>query len=248
MWRWVLVGCVLPAAACAGQPSADVSAIVYQTRSDTPLRRIEIQVRNDGAEPVTVQRAELRSQRLAGTAVWDQPLRIPAGAAVDLKVQLPEPTCAGGEDQIALTVDGERVVIPAADPMGQLDEYIDQRCFEQAVDRTAELRIDEVSRDGIVVFTRPGDATIGELGDTILFAPVDPQAIVAAPGDRARTRNVVLRANRCDAHALGEDKQGTYFGVEVTLPDGRTGEYTMGVDQRMRGQLHDLYARLCELS
>lgn len=248
MWRWILVAFVLPLGGCGGPPPPDVSVLVYQTRSDTPVRRIEIQVRHDGAEAVTVDRAELHSDRLAGTAAWDEPVRIPPGAAMDLKVQLPEPTCTAGHDEVSLTVDTQTLVVPAADPLGQFDAYIEQRCFEQAVGRTAVLRIEAVTREGIEVFTSPGVATIGQLGDTILFAPADPQAIAAPPGDRARTRTVVLRPNRCDAHALGEDKQGTYFDVEVSLPDGRSGTYLLGVDPGMRAQLHALYARLCGLS
>lgn len=246
MWRaWVAAG-VLLVSGCSSAPQVSVS--LYQTRSDTPLNRMEIQVRNDGPEPVTVQRAELRSERLNGVAAWDEPVTVPAGTAMDLKVTLPEPTCTGGTDEVRLTVDGHEVVMPAEDALGQLDRYIEQRCFERAVAETAVLRIERVTHDGIAVFTSPGRATIGDLGTTILFAPVDPGAVTASPGEQPRTRRVVLRPNRCDAHALGEDKQGTYFDVGVTLPDGRTGSYRLGVDPAMRSQLYRLYARMCGLS
>jgi len=72
--------------------------------------------------------------------------------------------------------------------------------------------------------------------------------LAAAPGAPGDVRPVRLRPNRCDAHALGEDKQGTYFDVEVTLADGRSGPYTFTVDQEQRGQLYRLYARMCGLS
>ena len=72
--------------------------------------------------------------------------------------------------------------------------------------------------------------------------------LTAAPGSATDLRQVVLRPNRCDAHALGEDKQGTYFDVDVTLPDGRTGRYSFGVDPEQRGKLYRLYARKCGLS
>jgi hypothetical protein len=56
-----------------------------------------------------------------------------------------------------------------------------------------------------------------------------------------------LRPNRCDAHALADDKQGTYFPVDVVLPDGRSGRYRLGVDPQTRAQLYRFYARECGL-
>ena len=70
MWRVCVVALLV--AACG--PAPQVSASLYQTRSDTPLNALEIQVRNDGPDPVTVDSAQLRSGRLAGAPVWDEPV------------------------------------------------------------------------------------------------------------------------------------------------------------------------------
>jgi len=64
-------------------------------------------VRNYGTDPLTVERAELRSTRLAGVAVWDETVEIPAGAAMDLKVDLPPPECAGGAGETVSLQMGE---------------------------------------------------------------------------------------------------------------------------------------------
>lgn len=249
MWRTGLLGAALVLAGCAGPGAPEVTVSLYQTRSDTPLDRIEIQVTNIGDDPVTVGRAELISPRLAGPAAWDEPVEIPPGMAVDLKVQLPEAVCPGaGGHEVRLTVAGETTTMAADDTLGQLQKYLDGRCFEQAVEQTTVLDVEAVTGTGLRVRVEPGAATVGALRTTILFAPVDSRALAAAASSPASTREVALRPNRCDAHALAEDKQGTYFPVEVTLADGRTGDYTMGVDQQQRGQLYRLYARRCGLS
>jgi hypothetical protein len=233
-------------AACT--PSPDVSVNLYQTRSDTPRDAVEIQVRNYGTDPLTVERAELRSTRLAGVAVWDEPVEIPAGAAMDLKVDLPPPECAGGAGEtVSLQMGETSVVVDAPDTLGQVADYVAAQCFTQDVEAGSRIAVDAVTAEGLRVFVDSGPAHVGALGTTILFAPTDPWALVAGPGETGR-REVVLRANRCDAHALGEDKQGTYFDVAVTLPDGRSGRYTFGVDAQQRAQLYRLYADMCGLS
>jgi len=249
VWRAGVIAVLL--AACAAPRPDPVSVSLYQTRSDTPLDAVEIQVTNGGSDPVTVQRAELRSPRLQGVAAWEEAVEIMPGASVDLKVRLPAPHCetAGdATDQVTLTLDGRAVTVAAPDRLGQVGAYVRQRCFEQAVGQAAVIRVDAVTRRGMTVFVDPGAARLGALGTTILFAPADPRALAADPGHAAGVREVRLTPNRCDAHALGEDKQGTYFGVEVTLPDGRSGTYTFGVDTAQRAQLYRLYARDCGLS
>ncbi|MCB0900036.1 MAG: hypothetical protein KDC40_14570, partial [Actinobacteria bacterium] len=118
----------------------------------------------------------------------------------------------------------------------------------QDVEATALIEVEDVTSEGLQVRVYPGAAAVGRLDSTILFVPADRDAIAAAPGSATDLRQVVLRPNRCDAHALGEDKQGTYFDVDVTLPDGRTGRYSFGVDPEQRGKLYRLYARKCGLS
>jgi len=236
-----VVAAVTALAACAA-PTPPVSTVVYQTRSDTPLNKIEIQVQNDGEKPVTVDFAQLSSPSLAGTPQWNEPVEIPAGAAMDLKVALPAANCGGqGDAQVQLRVDGTTVTMAADDKLGQLAKYIDNDCLRQAVAQQMDLRIAAIDDEGLVIEGATGEVRAGELGTTILFRPVDPMAI-ARGSDRVR-----LQPNRCDAHALAEDKQGTYFPLAVTLPDGRSGTYTLGVDQQLRQQLYGLYAGLCGL-
>lgn len=253
MVRSGLAAVALVLAACSAPAPHDLAVNLYQTRSDTPLDKIEMQVRNQTEQPLTVTRAQLRGSRLLASTTWDQPVTIPAGVALDLKVQLPGPTCTDDpadevEVTYASTAGSRTVVVTPEDPLGQLAKYSSTRCFERDVQDTAELRAKRVRGDALLVYVDPGTARIGRLGTTILFRPHRPEALAARPGDDAGVRRVALTPNRCDAHALGDDKQGTYFPVDVTLADGREGDFTIGVDQRTRQQLYRLYARVCGLS
>ncbi len=228
-------------AACSA-PTPPVSAVVYQTRSDTPLNKIEIQVQNNGRQPVTVDFAQLTSPSLAGTPQWNEPVEIPPGAAMDLKVALPEANCGARRDaEVQLRVDGQSVTMAADDKLGQLRKYLDNDCLRQEVEQQLDLRVAAIDHKGLVIEGSAGDVQVGELGATTLFRPVDPMVI-----SQGRDR-VTLRPNRCDAHAVAEDKQGTYFPLAVTLPDGRSGTYTLAVDPQMRQRLYALYAKACGL-
>lgn len=230
-------------------PSAAPSVSVYQTRSDTPLDKIEIQVHNPGRETLTVQRAELVSSRLVSSAIWNKAVEIPAGRTMDLKVQLPGASCVGDpQDRVVLTLaDSRTLTVVPDDPLGQLATYSSVQCFTEDVTSTATLAVRGLRADRLQVLVDPGRATVGVLGTTILFRPVAPTAVSAQPGTDPRVRQIRLRPNRCDAHALAEDKQGTFFPLAVSLPDGRTGEITLAVDRRTRVGLYRLYARQCGL-
>jgi hypothetical protein len=230
-----------------------VTVSVYQTRSDMPLDKIEIQVHNVTSEPVTVERAQLRSDRFVAETSWNESVDIPAGAAVDLKVQMPAASCLPDpRDEVVVTVRTDRgtqdLTRVPEDPLGQLDKYSAVQCFERDVESTATLKVQGLRDDRLQVFVDPGQAQVGAMGTTILFQPRDPWALRAKPGDAAGVRQVMLQPNRCDAHALAEDKQGTYFPVSVTLADGRSGEFIMPVDQQTRVALYRLFAKACGLS
>lgn len=225
MLALLLVGCARP---------PDVAVSLYQTRSDTPVNKIEMQVRNNTNAPLTVQKAQLVSTQLSAFPVWETPVEIPPGSAVDLKVALPPPLCTGQvSDEVVLTIEDRRVTVAATDTLGQLAKYRAAACFRQEAQTLGGVRITGLDGDVLRFAT---DLEIGPIRSTTLFIPT-----------RQTADSVTLTPNRCDAHALAEDKQGTYFPVPVTLPDGRTQDYIAGVDARMRGQLYRLYARVCGL-
>jgi hypothetical protein len=222
---------VLLFAGCGQNP--DLSVSLYQTRTDTPVDKIEIQVQNNESDAVTVQRAKLVSSGLSASPVWEQLVDIPAGAAIDLKVQLPQAVCSGeAVTEVELTVDDRSFTIPAHDRLGQLAKYRQAQCFRQEVERAGSFTITGLDGDRLIFET---DLDIGAIRSTTLFIPEDQT-----------NTSVRLTPNRCDAHALAEDKQGTYFPVPVRVGD-RSADYSAAVSAQIRGQLYDLYAKLCEL-
>lgn len=224
---------------CATQ-SPTLTVGLYQTRSDMPLDKMEMQIRNDGPAPVTIERAQLVSTRLTQFPVWEEQVEIAPGAAVDLKVQLPPAVCSeGGTDEVRLTVDGEERTLPATDTLGQMAKYVAAQCFRQEVERLGRISATGLRGD-VLQLTVNGPIRVREVGTTTLFRPRDPQAPLA--GEPLR-----LRPNRCDAHALADDKQGTYFPLTVELPGGRQGAYRLGVDPQLRNELYSFYARECGL-
>lgn len=92
------------------------------------------------------------------------------------------------------------------------------------------------------------------LNDTVLFtvdAATGPPARLsllaldlALSEGETRVVPVRLSAARCDAHAIAEDKQGTLFGLELTLGTDR-GVAIIAADDATRSQLYDAFSALC---
>lgn len=226
-------------AGCAQNPP-ELTVGLYQTRSDMPLDKMEIQVRNNTDSPVTVQRAQLVSTRLSQFPLWDEPVEIPPGAAVDLKVQLPPAVCGDGDsDEVRLIVGRQEMTLPATDTLGQMAKYVQAQCFRQEVERLGRISVTGLDGD-VLELNVSGPIRVMEVGTTTLFRPRNPQA--PASGTPLR-----LRPNRCDAHALADDKQGTYFPLTVQLPGGVAGSYRLGVDAQLRNELYRFYAQECGL-
>ena len=135
-------------------------------------------------------------------------------------------------DEVEITVGGRSFTVPADDRLQQLANYRTNQCFRQEVERTGYFRIAGLDGDRLTFDT---NLDIGPIRSTTLFVPKGQTAT-----------SVRLTPNRCDAHALAEDKQGTYFPVPVTV-NGLTADYSVAVSQDLRGRLYRLYAKLCGL-
>lgn len=71
-----------------------VSVSVLQYRADYGPRKMQIQVRNNSTEDVTVTHAVLESAAFVGTTAWTRRLTVPAGTTRDLPVLLGSPVCS----------------------------------------------------------------------------------------------------------------------------------------------------------
>ncbi|WP_108249334.1 hypothetical protein [Planctomonas deserti] len=103
-----------------------------------------------------------------------------------------------------------------------------------------------------------GSVAIDSVTGTTLLAPADPDTgdrrdeltIGAVVDADAGTTTIPLTfvPNRCDAHAIAEDKRGTILPLHVTGPDGVTGIVPVPVDEATRSALYASVAEACGLS
>jgi hypothetical protein len=284
----ILSGCAStvgqPTAAPAPEPRLSVS--VVQNRSDPPVGRLQLRVTNESEDDLRVDTATLESTALARPALWEKGTTIPAGATRDLPVQFPGASCADGDPQTVVRIEGETaagavsVEVTPTDPNERMPLLTGIDCFANAVAEVGqvslaslivgdpgepaqlELRVDAahgastadstlrvLSMESTVLFNVLGtDGTPSNSGDV---------GLELRPGEPSATARVFIVPNRCDPHALAEDKVGTLFvfaaeveGTEVegTAAEGtRSGSLSLPASPALRGELYDYFTRACGL-
>ena len=266
----VLSACGSPAA----ELPAGVTVSVFQNRFDYGVRQLELKVSNDSDQPVTVTRASLESSRFATPAIWDRPQVVPAGSARDLRVQLTEPIC--GEpvrDRVILEFTlangstGSASVEPT-DETGRLDAVNAEDCLGLAVASivdieaagTVEWTPGSGSPAALDILITPtggaGELTVHFAKGTVLLSLVDGAGARAydVPVEQrfdAETPAGIIRLllvpNRCDPHAVAEDKRGTFFPLEVETSDGVAGRIFVPVTNEVRSTLYTFFGDFCGL-
>lgn len=267
----LLAGCAVPPAALPD----GVTVSVFQNRFDYSERILELKVDNATDAPLTVTRAEFVSTRFVQPAVWDRPQTIPAGAARDLKVQLPEPVCEGGAavDSVTLTVelpDGATATatLTPTDEQGRIDAINTEDCLVSSVAAVVAITPPDalewargahspaIVELGVEPTGAEGTATLLQAKGTVLLAlstetgePVSvvPLDLVVDAQTAATSIRLPVVPNRCDAHAVEEDKRGTFFPLDVQTDDGVSGTIYIAVSDDVRRSLYEFYADYCGL-
>jgi len=252
-----------------------VSISVFQTRFDYGVRQLEIKVTNGTGEPFAVTSAAFDSTRFVGTALWSRSQDIPAGSARDLRVQLGDPVCdsAASADSVTLAFvlpngDTGRATVTPQDEQGYVDTINVQDCLVGSAAAIAEITPSEqvqwtagAGQPVTVELTVTpssggGTLTIHAARGTTLIAPsgLDGQPIDAIPIERvvdASTPPFTLPLsfipNRCDVHAVAEDKRGTFLPLELSTSDGRAGTVYLAVTDSVRRSFYNYYADYCGL-
>lgn len=196
-----------------------------------------------------------------------------AGRALDLRVELGGWDCTvDGEAplEVALTLtDGRAAVLPASDPTRVIPGLHELGCLAQAVGAIVDLRSSAVESDQaaghpatLVLSAEPtgaaGSVRIESVRSTTLVAPFDGVSGVGVlalgvelGADGPAEVRIPLVPNRCDPHALAEDKVGTRIPLDVTVTaaDGTetSGRIVLSADDAMRTALHGFYASFCAL-
>lgn len=163
--------------------------------------------------------------------------------------------------------------VPTTDRIGQWAAWLEGACFAQAVGERVELAVragDSGSGGGtigveLVVRALPGPAgddggaelvRLSSVGGTVLLGALDaageraegiPLDVVIDPANPPDAPIVVplrFSPNRCDAHAIADDKQGTLFGVDVALGE-RTGTVRIVSDAATKEAIYAAITAAC---
>jgi hypothetical protein len=256
-------------------PGDGVSVSVYQPRPDVAAGRIAIQVHNDSGEELIIEAAALTSSYFVDPLEWPAPREVDLGAgrAVDLRVQLGPVECAEPNPaEHAVTIsyrlgDGasQTAELTPSDEFGVLELLHDAGCLDQRVGEVVTLTAQSVAVPGepgvpttLTITAAPtgaaGEVAIDTVTSTTLLAPFDgvsgvselPVGIVVGAGG-PREITIPLVPNRCDPHALAEDKVGTRIPLLVRAPDGTEGRLVLAASDELRGQMYAFYSSFCGL-
>ena len=264
-------------AAPDGEASSDagVSVSVYQPRPDVAAGRMAIQVHNDSGEDLTIEGAELTSSYFQDDLVWPggHDVHVLSGRAVDLRVDIGESDCAQpnpAKHSVTLIYrlgDGPSTTasFTPGDGFDLLDRLRDDACLGQRVATVATLTAATVAAPGqpgvpttltitVVPTGVSGIVRVDAVNSTTLLEPFDGTTgvgelalgiTVDAGGPGQIT--IPLVPNRCDAHALAEDKVGTRIPLQVTAPDGTQGRLVLSASDELRMQMYEFYSTYCGL-
>lgn len=270
VWASLLVASALTAScSTAPVPSSlgDVGVSIVQERSDVSNGRLVLKVTNTGAASVTVTKATLESSAFAQPLVWqgESSSTVLAGRALDLRVMIPDVECDAESIAASVTlelIEGS-VTLEPRDPYELIDRLHSAGCHEKNVAEVATITADRlVSPSAIatpavlVISFHPtggaGVVVVESIRGTTLLTPsvagvgVDELALnqtVSAEGPEEI--HVQIVPNRCDVHALAEDKVGTRMPLTVTAPDGTSGRLTLAASDELREQMYSFYSLYC---
>jgi hypothetical protein len=249
---------------------AGLSVVIYQPRPDVALGQFAIQVVNSGDADVEIISARLSSPDFVDDVVWTgSGSTVLAGRKLDLRVPLPQIDCtAATAPRVLLSADlgspSELSEVDVTDPYDLLPRWHAESCVGQAIAEIATLTPREVIAPAgqepaiLVVDVTPtggaGSVEFVAVRGTTLLQPAEdgvstPELAlhVILSADGPTELRVPLLPNRCDAHALAEDKVGTIIPFLVAAGTAEPVRWMMILPDELKGQLYAYYARFCGL-
>jgi len=270
-----LAGCAVVPTDAYGDDGGLTLAVV-QSRDDHGARILAIEVHSDRDDDVTLTRAVLETAQFSEPAVWERGTVLRGGLTLDLRVELPDAACPLAADVTPTvtvqftTADGlERSVsgVPSQ-PADVLSFVAAEDCLAAALHAQAEVTVREIDYEPgsgvpavLVVGIEPRDVdgrvTITSVGATVLIGLVAPTGgfsqhydigrVVERGADDSDLR-ITLVPNRCDPHAIAEDKRGTFFPLELSVEGGDTGTFYLGVSLDQKNELYDFVTDYCAVT
>ena len=261
-----LAGCAPAAPALP----AGVTVLVYQPRPDVAAGRLAIQVGNGGDASVEVTGARLVSPDFTDDVVWPgDSSTVHPGLRLDLRAPIPTFDCDAEPDvraelEVETSQGTATGTVEVDDPYELIPRLHAEGCVGEAIAAIATLTPREVSVPAgnepaiLVVDVAPtgaaGSVVITGVRGTTLLQPAD--AGVSTPeldlgfvvsADAPAELRVPLLPNRCDAHALAEDKVGTIIPFLVDAGTAEPVRWMMILPDELKGALYGYYAAFCGL-
>lgn len=248
---------------------AGLSVVVYQPRTDIPLQRLALQIVNDGDSDVEVISVRLTSPDFVEDVVWAGSSTVLSGRQLDLRVPVPRVDCVAEPDpRVILSVDvgspSEPTEVAVSDPFDLLARLHREACLADEIAAIATLTPREVILpDGVAPAIlvidvaptgAPGVVTLDQVGGTTLLKPTTGgQASdlvdlgISIDADGPREVRIAFVPNRCDPHALLEDKVGTIIPLYVTTATSTAERWLMPVSDAQRADFYAFFSAYCGL-
>ena len=258
---------VAPAAvAPAPAADLGVSARLLQYRRDVPRRVVQLQVQAVGPG-VVVEDVELRLAAYAPTRRTGATTVLRPGSPVDVPLPQGEALCdadPSGPSTALLTVrrDGgppQQVLATLPDTSVLVGRLHRPECAERALRRSVDVGLvggfvpdgaDGGARRTTLRLrrTRPDGprVVVPELQNGILFTvrtsadprvPVPSPVLVLEPGQQVAEVPIVVRAERCDPHALAESKRTSIFRFAFAIDGAEPVQLLLQPDEASRDLL-----------
>jgi hypothetical protein len=277
-WIWIAISAAL-LAACApsdppvgtgGGPALEIS--VTQGRADEIAGVLAVEIENRVRNEVIVTSVTLTS------TIFTQPLtrpkaktKIAPGTRVAIRIPVVNLDCQNrqrtGQAQIAYTVGSKNFVdsFRVRDPDGYFMRIQQTGCFAAKVASVATFTLDQELRIRQVGDELVAQATIDvdyidegiellNLRGTTLLAHADATTLKRREfriieGTRPGQIELTLVPNRCDPHAIAEDKRGTIFPLELFLEsDQQKGIVLVRADSALRQAFYEYVLKACGLT
>ncbi|MDN3496966.1 hypothetical protein QL996_13575 [Planococcus sp. APC 4015] len=232
-----------------------VGVSLMQLRSDVAARQAQVRVVNGTDAAIEIGDVAVADDRFADAAQRADPGRttiVRPGATVDIRVQLPAMACEtdAGAPTVALTLPTGVARGPIDDTLGVIAPLHERECRAERLAEDVSLTFADFEPsanpaparlDLVVETTGGGEALVTGIRPTNLLmfdglggAPLPLDIDSASAGVGVVPLPVVPQ--RCDPHAVQEDKRGTVFTVDVEI-DGEPGVIELAADDELRGRI-----------
>jgi hypothetical protein len=255
--------------------TSPLSAAINQSRADHDLRIVSLEITNNSSETVSLVSAVLTSAQFEFPAAWARGTPLKPGLTVGLRVHLGPAVCPLPADVTPTVIVGYRsadevshsVELEPAQPSNTLHTVGADDCIAHAVAVHAGVTFDGsvTWRHGVKEPAKirlaidptgaPGSLTIGTMHGTVLLglasaggALIQSVAIndTVDASSKTHTVSLLILPNRCDVHAVAEDKRGTIFPFEIATSEGDSGIVYVRSDDAMKRALFAYVADYCD--